>query len=29
LFRTDLQGTLTFVSAGDPWQVQCFGGVGH
>jgi competence protein ComEC len=29
LFRTDLQGTLTFVSTGDHWQVQCFGGVGH
>mgnify|MGYP002260847045 CR=1 FL=1 len=29
LYRTDHQGTLTFASAGDPWQVQCFSGVGH
>ena len=29
LYRTDHQGTLTFASDGEPWQVQCFGGVGH
>jgi competence protein ComEC len=27
LYRTDQQGTLTFTSAGQSWQVQCFGGV--
>jgi competence protein ComEC len=29
LYRTDLQGTLTFTSAGDRWQVQCFSMVTH
>lgn len=29
LYRTDHQGTLTFSSNGNPWQVQCFTGVGH
>lgn len=29
LYRTDHQGTLTFTSTGQPWQVQCFQGVRH
>jgi competence protein ComEC len=29
LYRTDHQGTLTFASDGDPWQVQSFTGAGH
>lgn len=29
LYRTDHQGTLTFSSDGDPWQVQCFTRVNH
>jgi competence protein ComEC len=29
LYRTDLQGTLTFTSAGDRWQAQCFSRVTH
>lgn len=29
LYRTDRQGTLTFRSRGNRWQVQCFKGVEH
>lgn len=29
LYRTDHQGTLTFTSEGDSWQVQCFTRVNH
>lgn len=29
LYRTDQQGTLTFISDGSSWQVQCFTGVSH
>jgi competence protein ComEC len=29
LYRTDLQGTLTFTSAGNAWQARCFYGSAH